>query len=283
VISYLDNTAGTLNVAKCANAACTGAATITTVDDPANFVGEYTSIAIGSDGLPVISYFDNTAAALKVAKCVTAACTGATIITTVDNPANQVGVHTAIAIGSDGRPVISYTDITLGDLKVAKCANAACSVPAIINTVDNSANIVGTYTSIIVGNDGLPMISYLDVTANNLKVAKCVNGACAGAATITTVDASADQVGAYTSIAVGSDGLPVISYYNFTVGALKAAKCANAGCTGSAAISTVDDSASLVGQYTAIAIGRDGLPVIAYKDASAAALKVAKCGTRSCQ
>jgi hypothetical protein len=41
--------------AKCVNAACTGVSTITTVDDPANFVGYYTSIAIGADGLPVIS------------------------------------------------------------------------------------------------------------------------------------------------------------------------------------------------------------------------------------
>ena len=43
-------------MAKCANAACTGVPTITTVDDPVNDVGHYTSIAIGTDGLPVISY-----------------------------------------------------------------------------------------------------------------------------------------------------------------------------------------------------------------------------------
>jgi hypothetical protein len=35
------------------------------VDDPANDVGSYTSIAIGTDGRPVISYWDITAGALK--------------------------------------------------------------------------------------------------------------------------------------------------------------------------------------------------------------------------
>ena len=71
-------------------------------------MGEYTSIAIGADGLPVISYRDSTAAALKVAQCGNAACTAGNVITTVDDPVNLVGSLTRIAIGIDGLPVISY-------------------------------------------------------------------------------------------------------------------------------------------------------------------------------
>ncbi len=283
VISYLDTTAGALKVAKCANAACTGTATITTVDDPANFVGQYTSIAIGSDGRPVISYYDTTADTLKVAKCANAACTGAATITTVDDPANLVGTYTSLAIGSDGQPVISYHDGTANTLKVAKCANAACTGAATITTVDDPVNFVGFYTSIAIGTDGFPVISYRDFQGNALKVAKCGNAACTGAATITTVDAPANSVGLYTSIAIGTDGLPVISYTDITADALKVAKCANAACTGAATITTVDDSTSLLGAFTSIAIGSDGLPVISYVDKSADSLKVAKCGTRSCQ
>ncbi len=283
VISYFDNTVGALKVAKCANAACTGAATITTVDDPANNVGLSSSIAIGIDGRPVISYYDSTADSLKVAKCANAACTGAATITFVDDPANNVGGYTSIAIGSDGLPVISYVDLTAGALKVAKCANAACTGAATITTVDDPANNVGAYTSIAIGSDGLPLISYSDLTAGALKVAKCANAACTGAATITTVDDPANVVGAFTSIAIGSDGLPVISYRDSTADALKVAQCANAACTGAATITTVDDPANVVGMHTAIAIGSDGLPVISYRDSTAAALKVAKCGTRSCQ
>jgi len=62
-------TRSTVAVVKCANQACTEVTTITTVDDPANFVGAYTSIAIGADRLPVISHYDATAGTLKVAKC----------------------------------------------------------------------------------------------------------------------------------------------------------------------------------------------------------------------
>ena len=55
----MDETAYGLKVAKCNDVACAGAdETITTVDDPANWWGAYTSIALGADGFPVISYRD---------------------------------------------------------------------------------------------------------------------------------------------------------------------------------------------------------------------------------
>lgn len=47
---------------------------ISTLDDPANSVGQHTSIAIGTDGLPVISYLDGTDGALKVVKCFKPGC-----------------------------------------------------------------------------------------------------------------------------------------------------------------------------------------------------------------
>ena len=88
-------------------------------------MGLDTAIAIGSDGLPVISYRDSTASALKVARCADAACTGTASITTVDDSAN-VGIDSDLAIGSDGLPVISYQDFTAGALKVAKCGTRSC-------------------------------------------------------------------------------------------------------------------------------------------------------------
>ena len=112
-------------MAKCINAACTGASTVTTVDASGFTVGQFTSITLGADGLPVISYSDVSFGDLRVAKCINAACTGASTITTVDSVGN-VGSHTSITLGADGLPVISYYDITNGDLKVAKCTSASC-------------------------------------------------------------------------------------------------------------------------------------------------------------
>ena len=112
-------------MAKCVNAACTGASTLTTVDSGGNVVGQFTSITLGADGLPVISYYDLISGDLRVAKCVIAACTGASTRTTVDSAGN-VGLYTSITLGADGRPVISYFDNTNFHLKVAKCTSATC-------------------------------------------------------------------------------------------------------------------------------------------------------------
>ena len=49
----------------------------------------------------------------------------------------------------------------------------------------DSAGDVGFDTSITVGVDGLGLISYLDATNNDLKVAHCVDVACSSATTAT--------------------------------------------------------------------------------------------------
>ena len=79
-----------------------------------------------------------------------------------------------------------------------------------------------------IGADGLGLISYLDVTNGNLKVAHCSNRACTSA-TLTTLD-STGEVGQDTSVTIGADGLGLISYYDATNGNLKVAHCSDRSC-----------------------------------------------------
>jgi hypothetical protein len=111
-------------VAKCGNAACPAGNTLITVDSTGN-VGEFTSITIGTDALPIISYYDNANGDLKVAKCGAIACSSGTLLRTVD-AAGSTGEFTSITIGTDGYPVVSYYDSDNQDLRVAKCANPSC-------------------------------------------------------------------------------------------------------------------------------------------------------------
>ena len=233
IISYYDNTNGDLRVAHCGNALCNSGNTITTVDgnlDPFPDVGNYTSVTVGKDGLPIISYYDETNDDLKVAHCGNVDCTSSNTITTVDS-ANTVGWETSVTVGADGLPIISYFYWNNSDLKVAHCDNVTCS-SSTITTVDGNVDpfpSVGQYTSVTVGTDGLPIISYYDNTNDDLKVARCGNAACSSGNTITVVDSTGD-VGKYTSLTVGTDGLPVISYYDDTNDDLKVAHCSNRFC-----------------------------------------------------
>ncbi|HXC66958.1 MAG TPA: hypothetical protein VN638_06015, partial [Nitrospiraceae bacterium] len=57
---------------------------------------------------------------------------------------------------------------------------------------------------------------------------------------LTTLDGSGD-VGQYSSVTMGADGLGLISYYDVTHGDLKVAHCSDAVCT-SATLTTVDQA-----------------------------------------
>jgi len=240
VISYWDNLNNHLKVAHCGNASCSAGNTITTIDSTDN-VGEFTSIAIGTDNNPVISYFDSTNGGLKVAHCGNASCSSGNTITTIDSTDN-VGEYTSIAIGTDNNPVISYFDSTNDALKVAHCGNISCSAGNTITTID-STDDVGTDTSIAIGTDGNPVISYNDNTNDDLKVAHCGNASCSSGNTITIID-STDNVGEYTSIAIGTDDNPVISYYDDSNDDLKVAHCGNISCSAGNTITTIDSTAN---------------------------------------
>jgi len=98
------------------------------------------------------------------------------------------------------------------------------------------------------------------------------------AANITPLQTAGD-VGKYSSITIGADGLGLISYWN-SVGVLEVAHCSNAECT-EASVSPVD-FAPFFTYYTSIAIGTDGFALISYWDANNGDLKVAHCSNINC-
>ena len=176
LVSYLDGTNTQLKVAHCSDVTCSSSTTSTA--DAASSVGFDTSVTVGWDGLGLISYFDNGNSDLKVAHCSNAACSSATT-TTIDSTGN-VGQYTSNTIGADGLAVISYFDNTGAnlDLRLAHCSNVTCS-SATSTTVDTAGN-VGSYASLTIGSDGLPFMSYRDVTNNGVKSAHCPNAFCVG-------------------------------------------------------------------------------------------------------
>ncbi len=279
-VAYYDVTNTDLKTLKCGNAACTSGNVITTVDTTG---GVYPSVAIGSDGYPVISY--STTAGVRVAKCGNAACSsGNTVSTAV---ADGIFTYSSIAVPSDGLPVISYLDtsggIDFAILKMLKCGNTSCSSGNSSVTVDSS----GYVNSVVIGSDDLPIIAYLG-TSSALKIAHCGNSACSSGNTTTTLDSTLGTWGegfgspaARLMMVKPGDGLPVISYWDGTNDDLKIIKCGNTACSSGNVTSRLDSSGS-VGKTSGIAVTTDYRPVVAYYDGTFGDLKVLRCGIVAC-
>ena len=122
-----------------------------------------------------------------------------------------VGWYTSLALDGNDYPHISYADhYYLGQwehyaLKYASYNGTAWN----IQTVDDSADKVGDYTSLALDATGYPHISYYDDTNGNLKYAS-YNGT---AWNLQTVDSTGD-VGRATSLALDATSYPHISYYD---------------------------------------------------------------------
>lgn len=279
IIAHQDLTAGTLRVTHCSNVSCSSG-TSTTVDDPAGAVGQFTSIAIGTDGLAIISHFDDATDGLRVTHCNNVVCTSATSVT-VDNPADVVGRYSSLKVGTDGLAIISHWDETAGALRVTHCSNVICSAATSLN-VDDPATSVGIYSSLAIGSDGLPIISHQGFSTSTLRVTHCETVTCS-VATSLDVDDPANLVGRHTSIAIGADGIPVISHNDFTANALRVTRCNDVACTSATSTTLGPTSTNTVGAKTSIAIGTDGLPIIAHRDQTQDQLLVTKCASRSCR
>lgn len=226
--------------------------------DSSDNVGRLSSIAIGSDGLPVISYFDSRV--LKLAHCNDASCSSATI-NTIDPDGSQ---YSSMVIGADGMPIISYngdgaSGFGLYGLRVAHCDNLECS-SSTITVIDS---IFVTKISIAIGGDNLPVISFStrDVqsfsSSSEVRLAYCSDSSCSSS-TIVVLDQGKMDTG--TSITINAQGYPDVVYFDEN-NDLTIARCTNQSCS-NLDINTFDISGDY---YLSSTKGDDEMPVISFE------------------
>jgi hypothetical protein len=221
------------------------------------------SLAILPDGSPIVAYRDELDADLGLMACDTITCDSFTFRNEA-TPEND-GYYPSIAIGSDGFPVVSYADAGNAELRVYDCDDARCLGGGEVSSVVHRGGF-GYYTSLAIGRDGNPVISYWRGLLGGLGVARCNDPACSGGdETISVVDPD-PGVGRYTSLAIGHDGNPVISYQDSGNGDLKIAHCNDPACAGGDEDLSTLDSAGSVGAFSSLAVGVDGIPVVSYAD-----------------
>jgi len=253
-----------------------------------------------SRGIPVIAYVDAGDHTLRVVVCGNALCDAAqaasTYTTVTRIGESGQGAGTSVAVGVDGRPVIAFRNGDRRALNVAHCGDPRCEDPGAITITeldpgaDNPANGVdnGSWSSIAIGADGLPIIAYHDAARGALKIAHCEDGRCTRA-TIAVLDrggsaADAAGVGMDTAITISPEGLPLVAFRDAGERALKLARCSDERCT-QAVISTIVREPGLdPGHHTSIRLASDGSPMFTYGDWSETepGIYFAKCETPAC-
>ena len=98
--------------------------------DATGTVGEYTSLALGSDGFARISYMDDSNDDLKFVRCLDADCSSKNI--SIVDATGSVYEVTSLALDSNNFARISYYHDGNDDMKFAQCTNADCTSQSIV-------------------------------------------------------------------------------------------------------------------------------------------------------
>jgi hypothetical protein len=256
-----------------------------TLLDTTGDVGGTSSVAIGTDGRPLVAYRDETNGTVKVAHCADVACTTATL-STIDT-----GNYPALVIGADGRGLIAY--VAAGALKAAHCNDVACTSAS--TTVVDGPNVAPARVSVIIGSDSLPLIVYMKQVQGfigpGVTTAHCAAASCSSA-TVSVHGATGTGGTQDTAAALGTDGFPLIAWVISNAGAPVVRRCADVACTaltpqplesrgGRETFTTFQyaDAPSLV-------IGADGLGLVSYRFTTlilpSTAYQVAHCADALC-
>jgi len=226
-------------------------------DDPRTLdadgdLGAGSSVAIGTDGYPIISYFDDVNNEVRIRHCEDRRCVASSVRVVPNARADG-----DIVIGSDGLAAVAY--ISSGDLYLAHCENVACTSTTTRNVTGGSGAASVARPSAAIGADGYPMISYMD--GATVMFARCFNSKCSQ---VSLNPIKVANLGSQPDVALGADGLPAIAYYNLATYGLRFVHCLDASCVTGTIRDLDGGTFESVGQSPALAIGADGLPMITH-------------------
>jgi hypothetical protein len=283
IISFYDRSTGALRVSRCGSRSCSTVTSTTTVDTVGD-VGNLTSMVLGTNGFPVITYHDATDDRINIAICADAGCTsGTTFVEPTLLGGGDVAALSKVVI-SNNNPLIFFYDFAVNELLALRCGSATCSaLPVGGASVVDTGFAIGRGMSATISPGGDPVVSY-QAGIHEVRIATCASQSCAGAVTINTIeDPAVNDVGRSTAVGFGNDGFPVVAYTDDTDGLLRVAKCSDALCNTAPLITTVYDSTGVLDEVDLV-VNSSGLPVVSFyeRNAGPSTLIVAACQLADC-
>ena len=281
------------------------------INEPGPDVGLYTDIAAGADGAVAVSYFDQDTASLRFTSNRGGAWAAHVIDEGVPAPEGPEGAtyeiagqYSAISIHPDGRPGVAYfahvsdgkgarTELRFAEASVAEPTQASDWTVTVIDGAPVPAPTsdplpipvgVGLFVNAARLADGSPVVVYYDRVNGDLKSARYNAGAGAFDPPLVLDGASVD-VGWYPGVAVDAADQLHVSYVSAANHDLLYLN------TATGAVEVIDDGYREVGQTdeglpipefhfvgddSSVVLDAEGLPVVAYQDATTHELLVAR-------
>ncbi len=283
---YFDTTNQRLKVAHCNDAACS-TRTTTVVDTTLGNMAssdypEGIDLAIGSDGLPIMSYYSIADLGLRVRHCNNVACTSSSMVL-IDFGSNKHGPENTLTIGADGLPLLIYGVQNSNTLNTVHCS-----------TLDCSSHTAET----VIGTTGAWSYEHATLAADNLALAivgngdavrsfHCNNTSCSTSTNnlLLTPSAGSQHWISAQDVAIKPDGKALFAYHDGDLGTMNVARCSDTACTSLAGTSLVDGDVGLTSSVEASAsmrFGSDGRARIAYWDKNDGDLRFALCRNSDC-
>jgi hypothetical protein len=275
IIAYYDDVNSDLVTLKCLNVACSQVFRI--VHDSAGSVGQRPKIALigtGPAALPVITYYDQTNLALKVARCNDASCSTSTVSTIADT--TNAGANHAIADLGTVLGVAFY-DTVGGNLRATRCTFGPTTCGPAWD-IDASADNVGQ--DIAIGLGAQIILAYRNATSGNLLMKRCGTFSSTSCNTSTTAQTAVSDgtVAEVLGAAALNDSRPMVLFR--TTGPLtRVITCPTVTCAGFNAPVTVFN---LISETGALSVGSDGLPFIFGISSNGPQRYIVKCGQTDC-
>jgi hypothetical protein len=231
-------------------------------------VGEYLGFVLDNSGGLHVSYFSQSDSSLKHAWASSESGGAWNWITQTIDDSGYVGLHTAMAAGTDGSVHVVYkaggTDL---NVKHARGTFNGTTWVWSVSTVDTQ-NDVGNFASIALQNSGDVHLTYHDQTEGVLKYAFGDWNASTFTWTTEVVDNSADNVGEFTSVTIAGTQLHV-SYHDTTNDVLKHAWKELVGGSWNMAVVEEGTPLGFAGKYSNIVVSANGqVHIVHYADAS---------------
>lgn len=232
-------------------------------------MGRQGSIAVDTDGLPIVKYVNNSK--VWIYKCSTLDCSKG-----VNRFIGAIGVpisgynYPKIFINGDGNPFFFEKNVTSGKLISFRCMDINCSSTqrSIFGLVNYAYGSTG-----LLGSDGYPIISYV-TTPGYINVTKCNNYNCSLSS---SVKINAYPVQQYITMVIAKDGLPLLFFYNLS--GVRSIKCNNLNCSSN---TITNLGITGVGLYPDAKMLPSGLPIVISTSTAATYVSYMHCNNYNC-